>query len=91
MDFPPLKKTFFQKKTFLIQTSEFSREQKFARELFLAFGPQLRAARICTSFGTQKTRAENGGLDLSWLGWGTPIFRPEVPKPFKISVLGPPG
>ena len=31
-------------------------------------------------------RAENGGLDPSWLDfgfWGAPIFRPEVPKPFK--------
>ena len=37
-------------------------------------------------------RAENGGLDLSWLifaFWGAPIFRPEATKPFKISILGP--
>ena len=37
-------------------------------------------------------RAENGELDPSWLisrFRGAPIFRPEVPKPFKTSILGP--
>ena len=37
-------------------------------------------------------RAENGGLDPSWLDLaflGAPIFSPEVSKPFRISILGP--
>ena len=44
------------------------------------------------SVGGINQRAESGGSDPLWLAlafWGTPIVRPEVPKPFKISSLGP--
>ena len=50
-------------------------------------------AIISTPMVPENQRAENGGLDPSWLDsafcWGAPIFGPEVPKPFRTRILGP--
>ena len=31
-----------------------------------------------------------GSVVVGFSFWGAPIFSPEVPKPFRISILGPP-
>ena len=50
------------------------------------------AACFNSSFRQENRRAENWGLDPSWLDlafWGAPIFSPEVPKYLLQWVLGP--